>query len=167
MFCGSRRFKTTRYNTSSSSKREVREVFLNHIDLYASSLLLHYCMLSLNWIPTYTFSIGICVWLVLLSPAVMSVVQVFHLYDVEYGLCLCVRGWSSIHRDVSWPWWGSMLWFEQGMFWPYTWCTDGIVDHLQRYLLVQSGKVVGLERCPWYGVFWKDNSFTESNARIS
>jgi hypothetical protein len=29
------------------------------------------------------------------------------------------------------------------------------VDHLERYLLVRSGKVVGLERYPWYGVGWK------------
>jgi hypothetical protein len=28
-------------------------------------------------------------WVVLLSPVVLIVVQVFHLYDVEYGLCLC------------------------------------------------------------------------------
>jgi hypothetical protein len=27
----------------------------------------------------------------MLSHAVFSVVQVFHLYDVEYGLCLSVR----------------------------------------------------------------------------
>jgi hypothetical protein len=27
----------------------------------------------------------------LLSPIVLSVVQVFHLYDVKYGLCLCER----------------------------------------------------------------------------
>jgi hypothetical protein len=48
-----------------------------------------------------------------------------------------------------------MSWFEQRMFWHDTRCTDGIVDCLERYLLVQSGKVVGLERYPWYGVGWK------------
>jgi hypothetical protein len=37
----------------------------------------------------YTFRIWVYTWLVLLSHAVLSVVQVFHLYDVEYGLCLC------------------------------------------------------------------------------
>jgi hypothetical protein len=37
----------------------------------------------------------------------------FHLCDVEFGLCLYER-WSSIRRDVIWPWKGSMLWFEQG-----------------------------------------------------
>jgi hypothetical protein len=36
-----------------------------------------------------TFRVGNCVWAILLSRAVLTVVQVFHLYDVEYGLCLC------------------------------------------------------------------------------
>jgi hypothetical protein len=48
-----------------------------------------------------------------------------------------------------------MSWFEQGMFWQDTQCTDEIVDCLERYLLVWSGIVVGLERCMWYGVGWK------------
>jgi hypothetical protein len=40
------------------------------------------------------------------------------------------------------------------------------VDCLERYLLVRSGKVVGLERCAWYDVGWICISFAESNARI-
>jgi hypothetical protein len=44
---------------------------------------------------------------------------------------------------------------------------DEIVDCLERYLLVRSGIVDGLERCPRYGVGWKGISFVESNARIS
>jgi hypothetical protein len=28
--------------------------------------------------------------------------------------CLIVESWSSIYHDVRWPWWGSMMWFEQG-----------------------------------------------------
>jgi hypothetical protein len=48
-----------------------------------------------------------------------------------------------------------MLWFEQEMFWQDTRCTDGIVDGLERYLLVWCGIVVGLEKCPRYGVGWK------------
>jgi hypothetical protein len=39
----------------------------------------------------YTFRIWVYIWLVMLSHAVMSVVQVFHLYDIEFGLCLSVR----------------------------------------------------------------------------
>jgi hypothetical protein len=39
----------------------------------------------------YTFRIWVYIWLVMLSHAVMSVVQVFHLYDIEFGLCLNVR----------------------------------------------------------------------------
>jgi hypothetical protein len=39
------------------------------------------------------------------------------LCDVEVA-CIFVRVfWSSIRQDVSWPWWGSMLWFEQGLEW--------------------------------------------------
>jgi hypothetical protein len=53
------------------------------------------------------------------------------------------------------------------MFWHDTHCTDGIVDCLERYLLVRSGKVVGLERCSWYGVGWKGISFAKRNARTS
>jgi hypothetical protein len=34
--------------------------------------------------------IGICVWVVMLSPTVMSVVHVFHLYDVVFWLVLSV-----------------------------------------------------------------------------
>jgi hypothetical protein len=41
------------------------------------------------------------------------------------------------------------------MFWQDTRCTDGIVDGLERYLLVWCGIVVGLEKCPRYGVGWK------------
>jgi hypothetical protein len=41
------------------------------------------------------------------------------------------------------------------MFWQDTQCEDGIVDCLERYPLVQCGKVVRLERCPRYGVGWK------------
>jgi hypothetical protein len=44
---------------------------------------------------------------------------------------------------------------SKGCFWKDTRCTDEIVDCLERYLLVRCGIVVGLERCPWYGVGWK------------
>jgi hypothetical protein len=42
-----------------------------------------------------------------------------------------------------------------------------IVDCLERYLLVWSGIVVGLEGCRWYGLGWKGISFAECNAGIS
>jgi hypothetical protein len=68
----------------------------------------------------------------MLSHAVMSVVQVFpSLCDVEYGLCLCERR-SSIRRDVIWPWWGSMLWFEQGWDGGDGWILSGdVVCHVR------------------------------------
>jgi hypothetical protein len=39
----------------------------------------------------HTFKIWVYSWLVILSHAVLNVVQVFHLYDVEYSLSLSVR----------------------------------------------------------------------------
>jgi hypothetical protein len=47
-----------------------------HVVLHA---LIHYLSLMFRiWVQT---------WLVMLSHAVMSVVQSFHLYDVDFGLC--------------------------------------------------------------------------------
>jgi hypothetical protein len=37
----------------------------------------------------------------MLSHAVLSVVQVFHIYDVEYGLCLSVRIWPFEDRSCG------------------------------------------------------------------
>jgi hypothetical protein len=76
------------------------------------------------------------------------------------------------------PCWFSMrcsLWYEvdrcrglsKGCFWKDTQCTDVIVDCSKRYLLVQSGIVDGLERCPRYGVGWRGISSVESHAQIS
>jgi hypothetical protein len=56
------------------------------------------CSLSFSSIPydlheligipkPYTFRIWVYTWLVMLSHIVMSVIQVFHLYDIEFGLC--------------------------------------------------------------------------------
>jgi hypothetical protein len=78
--------------TLGSSKREANQVTLDHIDpmcfLSRSHIVLH----SLILLPKpYTFRIWIYTWFVLLSHAVLSVMQVFHLYDVEYGLCLSER----------------------------------------------------------------------------
>jgi hypothetical protein len=57
-----------------------------------------------------------------------------------------------------------MPWFEQGIFWQDTRCTNGIVDYLERFLLVWCGIVDGLERCSMYAVGWKGISFAESHA---
>jgi hypothetical protein len=53
------------------------------------------------------------------------------------------------------------------MFQKDTRCINGIVDCLERYILVWSGIVDGLERCLRYGVGWKGISFVESHAQIS
>jgi hypothetical protein len=44
----------------------------------------------------HTFKIWFYIWLVMLSHVVLSVVQIFHLYDVEYGLCLSERDVVSL-----------------------------------------------------------------------
>jgi hypothetical protein len=64
-------------------------VTLDHIDpicfLFSS---IHYGMHALIGLPKpYTFRIWIYTWLVMLSPAVMNVVQVLHIYGVEFRLC--------------------------------------------------------------------------------
>jgi hypothetical protein len=60
-----------------------------HIGLHA--LILYLSLILRIWVYT---------WLVMLSHAVMSVIQVLpSLCDVEFGLCLCER-WTPIRRDV-------------------------------------------------------------------
>jgi hypothetical protein len=63
------------------------------------------------------FRIWVHTWLVMLSHAVLSVVQVFPSLWYLAWLVECWECWSSICRDVRWPWWGSMLWFEKGLEW--------------------------------------------------
>jgi hypothetical protein len=53
----------------------------------------------------------------MLSHAVLSVMQVFHLYDVEYELCLRVRDVVFHPSRCDLTVWGSMLWFEQWLEW--------------------------------------------------
>jgi hypothetical protein len=65
-------------------------VALDHIDPMCSLsfLSIHYSRHALIGLPKpYTFRIWVHTWLVMISHVVMSVVQVFHLYDVEFGLC--------------------------------------------------------------------------------
>jgi hypothetical protein len=68
------------------------QVTLEHIDpmcflsgIYTS---LH---ALIGFLQHHTFRIWVHTWLVVLSHAVLSIVQVFHIYDVGYGLCLGVR----------------------------------------------------------------------------
>jgi hypothetical protein len=65
-------------------------VTLDHIDPMCSLSFssIHYGLLALIGLPkAYTFRIWVYAWLVMLSHTVMSVVKVFHLYDVEFRLC--------------------------------------------------------------------------------
>jgi hypothetical protein len=59
--------------------------------VYALACMLQFCYLSL------IFRIWVHIWFVMLSHAVMSVVQVFPSFVmIEFGLCLSER-WSPIH----------------------------------------------------------------------
>jgi hypothetical protein len=53
----------------------------------------------------------------MLSHTVKSVIQVFHLYNVEFGLCLCESVVVSHPLRCDLTIWGSMLWFEQWLEW--------------------------------------------------
>jgi hypothetical protein len=79
----------------------------SHIDLHA--------LILLN--KPYTFSIWVYTWLVILSHAILSAMQVSHLYDVEFNLCLSVRELVSHPSRCDLTVWGSMLWFEQWLEW--------------------------------------------------
>jgi hypothetical protein len=75
--------------TLSSSKSEARQVFLDHIDpICFLPLVTH--LHALIRLPIPYVSIGLGLWLVdLLSPAVMSVVQVFPSYMMLSLACVC------------------------------------------------------------------------------
>jgi hypothetical protein len=79
-FLCSRRFKTIRKKTLSNNKQEARQVTLDYIDpmcflslVHILAFMLLYCYLSL-----ILLGFGFHTWLVMLSPAVLSVIQVFH-----------------------------------------------------------------------------------------
>jgi hypothetical protein len=73
-------------------------VLLDHIDpICFLPLVTH--LHALIGLPIPCIPTGLGLWLVaLLSPEVMSVVQVFPY--IEFGLCPCESVWSSISHDV-------------------------------------------------------------------
>jgi hypothetical protein len=84
------------------------------LSLYRSHIGLH----ALILLPKpYTFRIWVYTWLVMLSHAVLSVIQVFHPLWCWVGLCLCesVVVFHPSRCEVTV--WGSMLWFEQWLEW--------------------------------------------------
>jgi hypothetical protein len=64
-------------------------VFLDHIDPICFLSIVHTLsyMHKLDYLSLIPIGFGFHTWLDLLSPAIMSVIQVLHLYDVEFGLC--------------------------------------------------------------------------------
>jgi hypothetical protein len=53
----------------------------------------------------------------MLNHVVLSVMQVFHLYDDEHGLCLSVRDVVFHPSRCDLAVWESMLWFAQWLEW--------------------------------------------------
>jgi hypothetical protein len=79
---------------------------------------LHIGLHALILLPKpYTFRIWVYTWLVMLSHVVLSVVQGFHLYDVEFSLCLSVRDVVSHPSRYDMTMWGLMLWFKEWLEW--------------------------------------------------
>jgi hypothetical protein len=108
-----------------ATSRRARQVTLDHIDpMYSLSLSsVHIGMHALILYLSLIFRIWVHTWLVMLSHVIMSVVQVFPFFGVLSLACVFVR-------DVIWPWWGSMLWFEQGWNGGDGWILSGdVVGH--------------------------------------
>jgi hypothetical protein len=80
-------------------------VTLDHIDHMCSFFLSssHVCLHALILLPKpHTFRIWVYTWLVMLSHAVLRVIQVFSSFVMMSLACVFVRVlWSSIRRDVS------------------------------------------------------------------
>jgi hypothetical protein len=79
--------------TLSTSKQEAWQVTLDHINpicffLFSSHIGMNALILSTK---PHTLGIWVHTWLVMLSHAVLRVVQVFHLSDVEFWLVLSVE----------------------------------------------------------------------------
>jgi hypothetical protein len=73
----------------------------------------------INWLPKSSyFRIGFLWLAVMLSSAVLSHRTSLSFFMMLSLTCVeCWDCWSSMHRDVRWSWWDSMLWFEQGLEW--------------------------------------------------
>jgi hypothetical protein len=166
MFCYSRRIKTTRWPWAAASAKKGKCSF-TILNLYTFSLQFTLLHAFLKWNTYLIFRIGNCVSVELLSPTVMSIVQVFHplwcwVWIVSLWECCglpSVKMWVGHGKD---RWCG----LSEECFGKIPDVRIGIVDCLERYLLVWHGIVVALERYPRYGVGWKGISFAESNARI-
>jgi hypothetical protein len=71
----------------------------------------------INWLPKPSyFRIGFLWLVVMLSPTILSHRTSLSIFMMLSLTCvLCWECLSSICHDARWPWWGLMLWFEQGL----------------------------------------------------
>jgi hypothetical protein len=102
-----------------ATSRRARQVTLDHIDHMCFLPLIHIlaCMIQYCFLSLIPFGIWVHSWLVMLSHAVMSAVQVFHPLWYWVGLCLCksVMVFHPSRCEVTVC--GSMLLFEQRLEW--------------------------------------------------
>jgi hypothetical protein len=79
-------------------------VTLDHMDhvCFLSLVYILACMLLILIPKHYIFRIWVYTWLVMLSHTIMSVMQVFNLYDVEFCFCLSVRDIVTHHSRCDW-----------------------------------------------------------------
>jgi hypothetical protein len=100
-----------------AASRRARQVTL---DLFQYDFSLLYTQTACNnWFPKLSyFRIGFLWLIVMLSPVVLSHRTSLSIFMMLSLTCVeCWECWSSICHDVRWPWWDSMLWFEQGLEW--------------------------------------------------
>jgi hypothetical protein len=134
-----------------------RQVPLDHIDpmrsLFLSSS--HIDLHALILLPKpYTFRIWVYTWIVTLSHAVMSVVQVFHPLWCWVSLCLCESVVVVHPSRCELTVWGLKLWFEQWFEW-WRW----LIPSWRVVLEFAKDRVLGLDtpgqHMPphvWYGM---------------
>jgi hypothetical protein len=105
-----------RWAGSWAASRRARQVTLNHIDpmCFLSLVYTLACMHLIGLPNLCTFRIWVYTWLVILSHAVLSVVQVLHLLWCQILACVLLRVVVFHPSRCELIVWGSMLWFEQG-----------------------------------------------------
>jgi hypothetical protein len=82
------------------------------------------------------------------------IVQVFPYLWCWVWLVLRVECWSSIHHDARWPWWWSMLWFEQSLeWWGRLWLSRFVVSQYAKDWVLRID-TPGQQVSPrvWYGM---------------
>jgi hypothetical protein len=140
------------------ASRRLRQVTLDHIDHMCFLSLVHIlaCMVQYCYLSLIPLGFGFHTWLVMLSPVVMSVVQVFHPLWCGVGLCLCESVVVFHPSRCKMTMWGSTMWFEQRLKW-WRWLIPSwhvvLKSAKDRILGVDPPKTTCATTCPvWNGL---------------